>query len=339
MTDQIDNLEPADRTHGLRGVIRHAPKDEAVAAAYPPADPDLPDTYDATHGEKVYGMQGNDKWPNCFWAAVAHATTVQALTGLDDKGHPTFVEGAVIPHPDEAVEWYKVYCEANGQPPTPLSDGTSPYAGAKSILAQGLAEYVGVLGPEDRDAEGNSVFDASIIEQAIYDTQGGVIICLALDPDAEKEFDDHVPWGTQSSSPDAEDGHAVTGVAYDPTNKECITWAQLQLMTNEFDINCIDGLVLVLTKHFQGDDAAVAAKWGLTSAATLAASAPDQAPPVTTPTNDTPVAPKGPEDLLARARGIEADLRHLVEMAVKRLPEEDIIKAMEQMIEFYVKIP
>jgi hypothetical protein len=113
-------------------------------------------------------------------------------------------------------------------------------------------------------------------------------------------------------------------------------------MTNEFDTNCIDGLVLIITKNFvlkNGQEAAdaLAAKWGLASAAKLAASEADSTPPVTEDPARTPIAPKGPEDILARARGIEADLRTLVEMAVKRLPESEIFKAMEQMVEFYLK--
>ena len=257
------------RSHGLYGVVRHQPVDERLSAQAPAAI-DPPASFDATFGLTQYGMQENDRLSNCFWAWVAHAQMVQALTGLNDRQQPVYVDGFIPPGPDAAGGWYDTYLLSIGQPTTPPGNGTDIYGGAASILSQGLAAYVGVLG---------GPFTPALLRQAIVDFDGGVGFCLALDPDAQKEFDDHVPWGTDSTTPDAEEGHCVDGCAYSAEGIVFITWGELEMSTDQFDLNCIDGLVFIITQGFitkNGQSAAdaLATNWGLTPAP-MVGSAPE----------------------------------------------------------------
>jgi len=241
--------------NGKRGVKRHEPLDPNYAATAPTELTALAE-WSATKGRTAFPTWGNLTWPNCFWAMLGNMTLLQAQVSQEK-----YVEGFTPPPSADGIEWYKVYCVANGQPPTIDSQGTGIYSGAASILAQKLARYVGVLGPP---------YSVALIREALWDFDGGCGFCLALDPDADQEFDEHLPWGADSTQPDAADGHAVAGCFYDPTNTGCVTWGVApQLMTAAFDTNCVDGLVLVITEGFitkfgEARAAQLASKWGLT---------------------------------------------------------------------------
>ena len=242
---------------GRFGVIRGEAANEWVAAAPTTLDP--PDAYDSTFGLKRFGMQGNAQYGNCFWAALVHAMMLQALLSFDAK--PVYAKGFKAPASDAGVKWYEAYERENGQSTQPPGDGTGIFTGVASIAKQKLALSAGVVqGP----------FTPELIRQAIYDFDGGALFCLALDPKAQQEFNDHEPWGTLSTNPDAQDGHAVAGAAYSPSGLTFVTWAALEGSTDAFDLNCIDGLVLVIThgyvlKHGVEAAQALESKWGLTS--------------------------------------------------------------------------
>lgn len=248
-----DELELAGRF----GVIRNEASDEKWVATTPLTF-DAPADFDATLGLKKFGMQGNAEYGNCFWAALVHSTMLQALTGFD--GGPIYAKGFKAPASDAGVKWYEVYERSQGQSTAPPGNGTGIFTGVASIAKQGLALWAGVVkGP----------FTPALIRQAIYDFDGGAIFCLALDPKAQQEFNDHEPWGTLSTNPDVQDGHAVPGGSYSPNGVTFVTWAALEPSTDEFDLNCIDGLVLVIThgfilKHGAQAAQALASKWGLT---------------------------------------------------------------------------
>lgn len=230
---------------GLFGVRRDEPVNEALRATAP-VTLNAPPSYDATCGLWLWGMQGNDTLSNCFWAAVAHSKMLHALTASTDKGEkPVYIPGFIPPSAHAGKNWYDRYLIANGQPTTPPGPGTGIYSGAQSMLTQHLALYVAVLGPTD-----GSQYDPAVIRQVIFDFQGGAIFCLALDPDAREEFAKRVPWGTESTQPDAALGHAVSGAAYTPQGLTFITWGRPQLSTDQFDTDCIDGIVLMITKSF-----------------------------------------------------------------------------------------
>jgi hypothetical protein len=227
------------RIAGLFGIKRHLALAEELRAQGPRAV-NPPISFDATRGITNWGMEGNDVYGNCFWAALYHALWAQ--TGVQPTGDP--------------VAWYQTYLASQGEPTSAPGDGTDPSSGSQSILNQGLAQAVGVIqGP----------VSPALTHQAIVDFHGGVIVCLALDPDAQQEFAAHLPWGAESANPDVMDGHAVTGVAYTLSGDVFVTWGALQSSTIRFDDNCIDGLVLILA---HGGDSALIAKWGLVEAST-----------------------------------------------------------------------
>lgn len=263
--------ESALRATGVYGVRRHeAPTN---LAATTPATIEIPEEFDSSLGLDITSMFGNNDYGDCFWAMVANALIFQALVDLNDREQPEFVEGFTPPTNEEPVGWYATYLKAQGTPlEGPPGAGTGIYSGAQSILDQGLALYVGVLGPTVPGGEdGSYTYDPQVIRQAIYEFDGGAGFCLALDPKAMQEFARHVPWGTESTKPDAEMGHAVDGSAYAAAGLTFWTWAHPQMSTDAFDTNCIDGLVLMITEGYvtkNGEDAALAlaARWGLTAA-------------------------------------------------------------------------
>ena len=245
--------------HGLRGLIRHQPITD-FARAMAPVACTAPSTADFTFGRKTYGMQGNDKWSNCWWAGLVHVSTVQATVSFDE--HPTFVSGYTPLGPNTGQEWYNRFQVSLGQKVEAPGQGTDPSQGIAFALQEKLIYAGGVVGQP---------LTLETVAEAIYDFQGGVIYCLALDDDAEQEFDDQEPWGTESSVPDDNDGHATTGVIYDLTSTvptTCITWAALEGMTGPFDANCIEGFCPVITQGFilkngQAQADALVAKWQL----------------------------------------------------------------------------
>lgn len=244
-----------ERNAGRFGVKRHLPFDPTFAATAPVLSP--PASFDATHGLTDWGMDGNDRWGNCFWAAVAHAQICQALTGLNADGTPSYVDGFAPAQSTDVVGWYRKYLASQGEPTDPPGTGTGISDGAHFALSQGLLEAVGVIpGPLTTD----------LVHQAIADFHGGTILCLALDPMAQDEFRNGVAWGTESANPDYEEGHAVTGVAFDTSGDRVITWGRVQGTTIPFDNNCVDGLVVLVTPYLKEsgvDTDALIAKWGL----------------------------------------------------------------------------
>lgn len=244
-----------DRTAGRFGVKRHLPFDPTFAATAPELSP--PASFDATHGLTDWGMDGNDQWGNCFWAAIAHAQICQALTGLNADGTPSYVDGFTPAQATDVVGWYRKYLAAQGEPTDPPGTGTGISDGAHFALALGLVEAIGVIpGPLTPD----------LVHQAIADFHGGVVLCLALDPLAQDEFQRGLPWGTESANPDYQEGHAVTGVAYGPEGDKVVTWAKVQGTTIPFDNNCVDGLVVLVTPYLKEsgvDSDALIAKWDL----------------------------------------------------------------------------
>jgi hypothetical protein len=291
MTDQM-NVAPR---HGLRGVKRHSTPIPEASATAPSTLDGVPPASNFTFGRKGYGMQGNAEWSNCWWAMLVHACTVQATVSYDEATGPVFIDGYTPLGPNTGVEWYNEYQKSQGQATEPPGEGTDPYQGALLALQLGLVYAIGTLGPTDRLPDGTPYFAPDTVAQCIYDFQGGVGFLLALDADAEQEFDDNEPWGTQSSVPDQADGHATLGVAYQQGNPitTCITWAALEGMLELFDQNCIEGLTLVITKGFvlkngQAAADALVSKWGLQVAKT-------EQPADTTPPIE-PVAPPSKKD-------------------------------------------
>lgn len=262
------------RTSGIYGIRRGETPTELAATV--PLDTGIPESFDGSQGlDKTFGF-GNLQFSNCFWAMVANVSIFQALTGVNDRQQPVFVDGFTPPTQHEPVVWWERYLAAQGTPFTgkPPGPGTGLYSGAQSVLDQGLAEYAAVLGPTIRDADGNYSYDPQVVRQAIYEFSGGAGFCLALDPKAMQEFARHEPWGTLSTKPDAELGHAVDGVAYSPSGVVFWTWSEPEMSTDQFDLNCIDGIILLITKGYVtkiGEQAAVslAARWGMTKAASV----------------------------------------------------------------------
>lgn len=244
------------------GIKRHSARTTATA----PTVFSAPSACDTTGGITDFGMDGNAVEGNCFDAAIAHALMCQATEALDLAGNPTYVAGFVPYDEATVVGWYHAYETAQGWSTVPPGEGTDITSGAAWFLANVEdIEAIGVIagGPDGE-------FDANVIREAIFDFQGGAIVCWALDPDAQTEFTDHVCWGVQSAKPDAQEGHATTGALYDQSGITVVTWSQLQCTTDLVDANCIDGLVVIASKWLRakmGDSYAdqVIAKWALTT--------------------------------------------------------------------------
>ena len=300
-----------DETARVSGVFGGVKRHSATTTATAPTTFTAPIACDPASGFNDLRMEGNDEWGNCFFVGGLNAVTLQSFSALDPNGKATYVPGFTPYADDQAVAWYKAYLESQGQPATPPGNGTDITSGTAWLLANvDDIEAVGVIagGP-------NGEFDSHVVREAIWDTQGGAIVCWALDPMAQQEFEDHQCWGAQSANPDYEDGHATDGASYDQLGITVATWAQFECTTDLADANCIDGLVLIVSKGLRaklGDSYVdqVIAKWGLTTKA------------ATAPANDVPAG--GVDTVLH-------DIEHDVEVAWDHV--EHFIKPLQKIIE------
>jgi hypothetical protein len=319
---------------GVSGVFGGVKRHSATTTATAPTEFTAPVAADATGGVTDFGMDDNDVDGCCFEAAFAHGLMCQASVGLDPSGAPTYAGGFVPPTAEVVKGWYDTYLESQGQPTTSPGSGTDITSGVQWFLDNvDDVEAVGIIAADD-----NGGFDPRLIREAIFDTQGGAVICWALDQRAQQEFDDDVCWGAQSANPDYEEGHATNGAVYDPSDVTVVTWARLQCTTDLVDQNCIDGLVVFVSKGLRaklGDAYAdgVIAKWGLTKKA-----APVEPPAV----NPPPPAPPAVESEIQKIEDdIKAwvkDAETVLEDGVKRFGPMAIAKELQTLLKDVMRL-
>lgn len=181
-------------------------RDIALSSVYTPsAFSSLPATFGARGLE--WGMLGNEKYGDCYWASAAHEVMAEAhLAGRS----PFFNEVGVLRTYAEYLG-LSSWNPGSGYPSIPpsLDQGTEPREGAKFRKHQGV-----------RDAEGRAhrigvyVFeetpDYERLLSAIW-TFGAITLCFNLPQSAEEQFESGL-WSVERNSPIL-GGHAVAGIA------------------------------------------------------------------------------------------------------------------------------
>lgn len=275
-------------------------------------------------GEK-WGLANNGRWGCCGFSAWQHANMAKLLP---DGAWQDAFKTTWLPNFPSLLPAYFAYGLAQGETGTPPDKPDEPDFGVDNASMLAWAYKLGLI-------YGYAEVPMEYVDW-FAQTFHGVLIGQALDGDVainDFEASPRIPWDTMGKT----DGHdtllAVTHA--DGTGSE-VTWGGVQPYTLAYrQNNWTDAWVIFDKDDPNVDHAALAAALAEVHG-TVAPSEADQASPVIDNAERTPAPPKGPEDLAARARGIEADLRHLVEMAARRETEQIIFEAMEKMVAFYL---
>lgn len=203
-----------------RGLLELQPDERDIKLSSVYEAPDYPQTF-GTRGRN-WGMLGNDKWGDCYWASAAHEVMAQAYT----VGRlPNFDTGNVL---DSYAVYLGLYGRQGLEANPSKDQGTEPRAGAKARQRQGV---------NDARARGHRIGayvfenDLSKLLPSLY-TFRACTLCLELPQSAEEDFDSGV-WDYKPGSPIV-GGHAVAGVAAEKGELIAVSWGQEVRLTNEF---------------------------------------------------------------------------------------------------------
>jgi hypothetical protein len=349
---------PEVRLHGKTGVkpITHRP--ELYLHNFRKADyavPALPQQWDVTKGLENVDMLGNGPctglpaWNNdegvgnCVFAAKEHGRMFKALVSVDADGVPTYEEGFRIPHTAYTCEIYFQYGVAQGevgQPPAPPDEpdeGTDPGTFMPWDIAQNLDLAVAEVDTSMAATDPTTALQNILTAAVEFD---GGILCVSLTDSNMAQFNRGLPFSVgddPADRPDPDEGHGVYLGAFDLTagRVKVPTWGfGQQEATLAWVQACVTGFYVALTREDADRagydfDAMLAVLEGLQN--------PEVAPDAQQETPTPSTGPTEAQNLLQLARGIEADLRTLVDMAISRKPIPDILEAAEKMIEFYAQ--
>lgn len=181
-----------------------------------------PDTFGATGLD--WGMLGNDRFGDCYWASAAHELEAErAPLGV----RPAFTENAVL---DNYGAYLGIYgaaaLEAN-----PSNDvGTDARAGAKFRQKHGIQDarghqhYIGAYAFQNEPDYGKILDLAYALE--------GMTLCVNLPESAEERFETGV-WDYVKGSQIA-GGHAVAIVGATDNELRIVSWGQEVKVTESF---------------------------------------------------------------------------------------------------------
>lgn len=164
--------------------------------------------------DRSWGMLGNDRFGDCFWAGQAHAAM---LWSANASGTPVeFTAEQVLAD----------YAAATGfNPADPGSDqGTEPNKGLAWIRQHGLCGH-----PMLTASAAIDVNDEDLLRLAI-DWFGLVGIGIYVPDSAEDQFAAEQPWTVVEGSP-VRGAHWIIAGAYNDRFIRAVTWAQEQRMS------------------------------------------------------------------------------------------------------------
>lgn len=203
------------------GLLPHTPdeRDIKLTSVYK-ATASLPSEFGATGLE--WGMLGNDKFGDCYWASAAHEVMAEASQAGRD---PRFATNQVL---GSYAEYLGLGSIADLNESTDA--GTYPRAGAK------FRKKVGV---KDKNGHGHRIGAYTFIEEpnydliksAIHDFEG-VTVCVELPYSAEENFESGV-WDYVAGSEIA-GGHAIAGTAVRDDKLIIVSWGQEVEVTEAF---------------------------------------------------------------------------------------------------------
>ena len=216
------------RMAGKRGLTEsHEPRLMLDLFRYTVANP-CPPEWDGTHGITEWGMDGNDQYGCCGYAATDHYDVAKtgntALIGkLGGVGLPLYFE----------------YGISMGEP------GPQPDQGVDNASWLAFLYKKGII-------QGYGEVPLSEINQYAYDFNG-VLLGVSLDDDAETDFEASPPiaWGsTPGDTPDPTMGHDILLVKYHLDGSGTgVTWGGLENFTPTFRADNITDAWAVFDKQ------------------------------------------------------------------------------------------
>jgi hypothetical protein len=244
--------------------------------------------WDGSHGITAWGMDGNDSLGDCGAAATDHGNMAKANNAalLNALGTPTFAG---------TIATYYAYGEAQGEVTAPGAAG--PDEGVDNASWLGFLYKNGII-----DGYGEVPLDEL---DAYAQDFNGLLLAVALDDQAEQQFEASQPW---NGPPDQSEGHDIwLIITHADGSIEVVTWGAIQAATLDFRTNNITDAWAILDEsdamragvNWSGLQAALSAVHG-----TVAPITPP-APPEPAPVTPQP-SPVVSSDLLDQLRA-EAD--------------------------------
>lgn len=171
-----------------------------------------------------WGMLGNDRWGDCYWASSAHE--FQAIRHRVDAA-PQFSEKGVL----DAYATYLGLYGVGGLEANPGADrGTDAREGARFRRKHGLADATGHI-----HYIGAYAFETNPHElPALIDALGAVTVCVELTEGCEQEFGEaeqvnrDFVWDVDGP---VVGGHAISGVYWTPDGIGVVSWGREGVIT------------------------------------------------------------------------------------------------------------
>ena len=219
------------RTAGLRGRLPAKPPGERFAlrwvadyAATPLPAPVYP--VDVSGGITEWGMDGNDRYGDCTFAAREHYKQAKAAAGHETETFETA---------DALVAEYLAY-DGGQDVGANIADLLLTWYKAGNVLA---------FAPVDHTDP--AAVDAAV--QAFH----GCYVGVNLTDDANDLFSEGLPWSVAlpSEQPDPNEGHCIVKVGADgPVGLDTwVTWGALQRSTPQWTAACLDEAWVIVSQE------------------------------------------------------------------------------------------
>lgn len=201
------------------------PTDIAVGAVWTPQD--TPDT-GGIRG-LPWGMLGNDRWGDCYWASAAHE--FMAIRSKSNH-YPPFKTAGVL----DAYGTYLGLYGQKGLEANPAADrGTDAREGARYRRDRGVPDagghdhYIGAYAFETDPRQLPSLIDAL----------GGVTVCVELTDECETAFGIAEEQGEEfiwdiGGDTNIAGGHAIAGTYWTPGGIGVVSWGREGIITWDY---------------------------------------------------------------------------------------------------------
>lgn len=191
--------------------------------------------------DDILGMLGNDEYGDCGPAATEHGRDFKALVEMVN-GEPKFTEGFRYPHEAYTVWLYSQYLTAMGS--SLKIDPGVVNSEWLLFLYQASKQQDDVVA----FAEEPSSASAAQVLQDMIDFRG-MLVGVELDQFYNQEFNENVPFGTLSTTPDPSLGHDMYWVGYSPQGWKFCTWGTYMEALPLWVVNCVQEKWVFMTKE------------------------------------------------------------------------------------------
>lgn len=194
-----------------------------------------------------WGMLGNDRWGDCYWASAAHE--FMAIRHREAAA-PTFTDQGVL---DAYGTYLGVYGRAGLEANPRVDAGTDARAGAKYRRDTGVPDAVG-----RNHYIGAYAFESDPRQLApLIDVLGAVTVCIELTDENEREFGEAEREGSDfywSGSGSIAGGHAIAGTYWTPEGIGVVSWGREGIITYDYLEQYMQTAVVYFTRAQLGPD-------------------------------------------------------------------------------------